>query len=344
VSTPLALACLATCLLQLPLEGQPDVRYTVMREFVSPVNGEAFRAPVLKDELPVVNWDYDRCPHPPINTLAYALVIDPASGYVAHPDEFNLETTWDAPALTDVLGQPRFGRLAPEGLPWAGAYPWEKFENAALMSAAREDPAHFTGNWWLLAAWSVRLDVISGHNEFDDEVEGLFARLPQRGPDLGDILTPYELQLAVYWEEVRDTGQLPDLDNADFGLALAWLYRSRGELIEAEYWLRTATLDNRDLAAQSSLYQYLRSSIELERSYLKSAKTWFNQAWLDAHVPTQQESSVAFILGELNRRLGDRPAALAWYDSAKERSLGMVNTDLIDHVRKLAGGNAGNEE
>ena len=329
---------------QLPLEGTQDAQYTVFREFVSPVSGEAFRAAVLRDEVPVSSWDYDRCPHPPINTLAYTLVIDPATGYVAHPDEFNLPVEWDRDDLTQIIGQPRFGRLSPEGMPWAGAYPWEKLENAALLSAAREEPSHYTGNWWLMAAWSVRLDVISGHNEFDREVEALFGRLPRRSPDAGDLYTPYELQLAAYWEELRDSGQLPDVSNADFGLALAWLYRSRGELTRARHWLRTAAVDDRDLPGESDLYNYLDSSIDLERSYLENARTWLNQAWLNAEVPANREGATAFVLGEISRRLGQNPEALKWYATAREKSLGQINLELIDHVRKLAGDSTGSEE
>lgn len=315
-----------------------DERYLVQREFTSPVSGETFMTYVLRIDPRVSDWDYDGCPHPPLNTLAYALVIDPQTGYVAVPERFEQPTDWDSDDLAQLLGTPRFKRLAPEGLPWAGAYGWEKLENAALLAQAEEQPASTIGTLWLLAAWSVRLDVISGHNEFDEQVQELFERLPRRGPDPADLLTPYQLQLAQQWQELRNTGQLSDVSQASFCLALAWLYRSRGELLDAENWLREAALNDRALPESDLLYQYLMSSIELERYYLRIARRWLLQAWDDADFTQAQEASSALLLGELNRRLGDAHAAVYWYDQAKDRDMGVLNPDLIDQLRAKASG------
>ncbi|MBN2081366.1 DUF2225 domain-containing protein [bacterium] len=317
-----------------PVTFDPNERYLEQHEFTSPVNGEAFVAYILKDDVNVIDWDYDRCPHPPLNTLAYALVIDPATGYVAPPDEFEQPTPWEASDLADLLGQPRFKRLAPEGLPWAGAYAWEKLENAALLAQAEDAPAHVIGNWWLLAGWAVRLDVISGTNEFDTRVRELFARFPEQGPDPASLFEPYQLQVARAWEELRNTGQLPELSDADFALAMAWLYRSRGELRGADHWLHMATLGDETLPDSDLLYQYLYSSIDLERHYLGTARRWLVQAWDNGEFNQMQQAGTAFMLAELNRRLGELPAAVFWYNQAEELNMGLLNPDLIAMLRE----------
>jgi hypothetical protein len=324
-----------------PEPGALEAQYVEEREFHSPVSGEPFLAYVLARDAPVVSWDYDRCPHPPFNTLAYTLVIDPVSGYVAPAAEFGRQLVWDAADLGSILGEPRFSRDTPPGLPWAGAYPWERHENAALLAAAEQQPAHVVGNWWLLAAWSVRLDVVGGHNEFDQRVAEIFAQLPRRGPDPGDVVTLYELQLAAHWEKLHNTGQLPDVPEVFCCLALAWLYRSRGELLAAESWLRSAALSDAALPAEDVLYRYLMSSIELERHYLRQARRWLVQAWNDAEFERRQESGTAFILAEINRRLGEMPAAVYWYDIARDTNMGMLSSELIKRQRALADGGRG---
>lgn len=333
---------LAALLLAAQLPGQAetnlDERFVAQREFTSPITGEEFLAYVLSEEPRVTDWDYDGCPHPPLNTLAYMLVIDPVTGYVAVPERFEQPVDWDQDDLAQLLGEPRFKRLAPAGLPWAGAYGWEKLENAALLAQAEEQPAFVIGDLWLLAAWSVRLDVINGQNEFDDQVLALFTQLPRRGPDPGDLLTPYQLQLAAQWQELRATGQLADISQRSFCLALAWLYRGRGELQDAENWLREAALNDLELPQTNQLYQYLLTSIDLERYYLRNARRWLLQAWDDAEFLPAQEAGIALVLGELNRRLGDLPAAVYWYDQASAKDMGLLNPDLVSLLRAKAGG------
>lgn len=345
--TPVACFC---CLLALlVLDGNAaldsvtaiDEQYVEEREFVSPVSGEVFYAKVIKDGLVAVTWDYDRCPHPPINTLAYTLVIDPVSGYVARPEEFPTTIEWSLEDLQVILGEPRFARDTPPGLPWAGAYPWERFENAALLAMAQEQPSQVIGNFWLLAGWSVRLDVVSGHNEFDTRVVELLAPLPTRVPEAPDLILLYEMQLAEYWRQLHDTGQLPDVTESDFCLAMAWLVRSRGELLAGEHWLRSASLSELGLAETNEFYAYLTSSIELERYYLRNARKWFIQAWNDGCFSFQQEADAAFLLGEINRRLGDLGAAVYWYDVARDKNLGMLSNDLIQRQRDLSEGGRG---
>lgn len=306
------------------------------REFTSPITGEKFIANVLKQEVQAQSFDYDRCPHPPINTLAYLMVTDPASGYTAYVEEFSRPCAWSAEDLKRILGKPGFSRHAPEGLPWSGAYPWEQYENAARLSEAAGEPASWVANYWLLAAWSVRLDVISGHNEFDGEVAGLLSALPCKNPDAADLFTPYEVQLAHYWEKLGEEGGLPDVAPARLDLALAWLYRSRGELFAARHNLAAAVRGEPALPKEDLLYRYLVSSVDLESNYLRTAASWYQKGWEKAEFMEADEGRAAFLLGEIMRRCGRLSEAVEWYDRALALNRGALSTNLIERQRELA--------
>lgn len=336
MTTAAGILCALALWLQAPsdLITSPDAPYIVEREFVSPVTGEKFVAKVLKQGLRPQSYDYDRCPHPPINTLAYTMVIDPATGYVAYPEEFNRPCEWSKERLAEILGEPKFKRQTPDGLPWSGAYAWERFENAAQLAKAANRRSSEIADFWLLAAWSVRLDVISGRNEFDAEVQRVFIRLPRQSPDPGDLVTLPELQLARAWQKLRDQGQLAQVPGMDFALAEAWLYRSRGELKAARRYLNDALAADK-AAADNLLYRYLDSSVKLEQDYLCSAAEWLGKAWNDGEIHGPGESWAAFLLGEICRRTGDLNGAKHWYDQALQMNKGTLNTDLVKHQQKL---------
>ncbi len=180
----------------------------------------------------------------------------------------------------------------------------------------------------------MRLDVISGGNEYDDEVQRIFKRLPRKIPDPGDMLTLYEMQLARGWQELRDQGQLPDVPAGDFALAQAWLYRSRGELTAARHYLDSA------LAAQPEmkdnlLYRYLDSSVKLEWDYMNSAAEWLGKAWNDGEIYGPGAAWAAFLLAEISRRMGGLAQADNWYAQALQVNKGTLNTDMVKHQQKL---------
>lgn len=328
------LGLLAVALFQFPggFGSVPDEEYVEPREFVSPVSGERFTAYVLKENLPASSYDYDQCPHTPINVLAYTLVIDPVTGYVDYPRTF-AHTHWTAKRLAEVLGEPQFNRQAPASLPWAEAYPWEKLENAAKMAADDGVASMGVANWWMMAAWAVRLDVISGNNEFDDEVASIFASLPKRPLVFTDLTALYELQLASYLHELRGQGMLAMVDDETYALAQAWLYRSRGELTPAAEWLERARLASNQVESHTVLRDYLESSIALERRFLENARAWMIKAWNSGELSRLEEGPIAYLVAEMYRRLGETKSCIYWYDLALEKNYGGMSDRLIEQQR-----------
>jgi hypothetical protein len=310
--------------------------YLEARQFRSPVTGESFVAYVLKGSLGGGLSDFDGCPHPPINTFDYLLVIDPVSGYVEYPQYFEKPSPFSELRLKELLGEPKFGRSHPDGLPWSGAYGWEKFENAALLAQAAQSGALTTGNNYLRAAWAVRLDFIGGNSAFDEELRELFdaVRLPRPRP--GDLLTPPELQAAEQLEELWARQQLADVSATQYALALAWLYRSRGELKAALDYL--AMFADQGAGTGAGLADYMRSSIALEREYMLSAIDSFTKAANSGEVPPTDLGSASFILGELQRRCGNLQGASYWYGLTHENNLGAVASDLLARQTAAAAG------
>jgi hypothetical protein len=365
---------------ELPLH-RTELSYTVDREFTSPVTGQSLTATVLARGVGYGVRDYDGCPHPPINALAYAVVIDPVTGYVAYPEEFERPTTFSAEQLESVLGKPRFSRSAPDGLPWHEAYAWEKYENAAKLAEASKAKASAVANWWLQAAWSVRLDLMPAYADFASELAGSARGLPQGKRDPADVLTPYTLQLANGWVRFVESGGKTDspaeskvntatshaappsiredpgaalepppisggfiadgqsVDVQSAALAIAWAYRSRGELPAAKHWLNKAALADASLKS-TPLFTYLDNSINLERDYLSKAQRWLRQAYDSGELRESQRGAAAFNLGEIARRLGDREGALHWYGEAEGKSLGSVSPKLLQRQKAVVSSNS----
>ncbi len=313
---------------------QPTSPYLTVESFTSPITGESFNAQVLSRTPPVSSFDYDGCPHPVINSLAYALVIDPQTGYVAYPSRFNQPVKLGREQLAGILGQPKFSHSG-DGGPWDGAYAWEKFENAARLAKAGRSGSLAEANWWLQAAWAVRLDVIAGGNSFDGEVDALFAELPLEDPFSPLPGVPYELRLAESFQQMRADGSFVNIAPDRYALALAWLYRSRGELTAVRHWLNEARSANDDVTEEGSLFAFLTSSTNLEEEYLKNALAAFERGWQSGEAPGNQRAALAFSIAETKRRLGQRRSAALWFAECERANRGEVSRPLLAQLYGL---------
>ncbi|MCC7477998.1 DUF2225 domain-containing protein [bacterium] len=316
---------------------QPTSPYISVEGFVSPITGESFNAQILARNPPVSSFDYDGCPHPVINSLAYTLVIDPQTGYVAYPSVFNRPVKLKREQLLGILGQPKFGHEGDAG-PWDGAYAWEKFENAARLAKAGRSGNLAEGYWWQQAAWSVRLDVIGGGNSFDSEVDKLFTGLPAEALSLSPALSleqsvPYELRLAEQLQSMRSIGDMVNVAPDDYALALAWLYRSRGELEATRYWLGQAR--EAGSAGEGTLYSFLNSSTNLESEYLQQALSAFMRGWEAGELQPNERAAAAFAIAEMHRRLGQRRSAALWFAEAFNRNRGEISRPLLERLYGL---------
>jgi len=369
--------CLTTAAnaqLELPFSTSPiEQKYVRDQEFTSPLTGKKFTAQVLSRPVGFGVRDFDGCPHPPLNALAYALVIDPATGYVAYPEEFSKRVKWTTTELATIVGKPRFPHGGTADAPWDGAFGWEKFENAAKLAQSAKSPAPVIANWWLQAAWSVRLDLIPAQADFADDLDRAAHGLPPLRRDPADLDTPYLLQLANSWArhlngEDQGTGTTPptahgkqpppvsvgdksekrsagppsirsdqsfiaDTDTGDGAIAVAWAYRACGELVAARQWLGRAKADPG--MASAPIYKYLDSSITLERDYLTHAQHWLRQAYEGGDIRESQRGAAAFDLGEIARRLGQDSEAAQWYAEADGKPLGSVSPRVLERQKRI---------
>jgi tetratricopeptide (TPR) repeat protein len=250
---------------------------------------------------------------------------------VDYPATFSQPVPYTTEELAGIVGQPRFNRNAPDGQPWSGAYGWEKFENAAALAQHVRAPDWQVGQWWLQAAWAVRLDLIPGEADFAVELAGAVRGLPTTRGSAADLHTPRAVQIARDWGEMIEAGEV---ENTSAALAVAWLYRSRGELQAANDWLRKAVAKDPALA-DSALLQYLANSIGLEHEYLGRAREALIKSYDSRELRDNQRGAAAFLLGELSRRLGDVGGAKFWYDEAQGKALGLVRPDLLKQQRDI---------
>ena len=271
-----------------------------------------------------------------INSLAYSLVIDPATGYVAYASRFSQPVKLTREQLSSILGQPKFEHSGASGEPWDGAYAWEKFENAARLAKAGKSGHLSEANWWLQAAWAVRLDVVSGGNSFDDEVETLFRDLPYQVSMQFDMSVPYELRLAEYYQSQRADGEFVNLAPERYALCLAWLYRSRGELQAARSWLaRAREADEGHRAVQPAL----RLSKQQHQPGSRIHGT--GPAGLPARLGSWRAAEQPALgrglsIAELKRRLGQRKSAALWYTETELRNQGEISRPLLARLLGLS--------
>jgi hypothetical protein len=336
--------------------------YLRSMEFKSLDSGETFTDFVLSGSPPISSTDYDGCPHSSFNLLHYTVVIDPETGYVDYPETFGRGVTWTPAEIRSIVGEPRFPRQPLDGMPWADAYAWEKYENAARLSERGGASSLTTGFWWLQAAWAVRLDTLSSQTLM--ELTSITSGLPPLQPNPGDVNTPYQIQLARYWESAEAAGSL-GATPSETAAVIAWLYRSRGEIAATRHFLAKVGASEESAAALQlpaspeegvgfiadteippseqlqEIAGYLGNSAELEAEYLQLALDWMLKGWQAGEAKGSREAGTAFLIGELHRRLGDPVAAVVWYDEAAANGRTFMNPALLKGLRELAASGRG---
>ncbi|MDQ3023870.1 MAG: DUF2225 domain-containing protein, partial [bacterium] len=132
----------------------------------------------------------------------------------------------------------------------------------------------------------------------------------------------------------EDSGSVSSAPSSESALAIAWAYRSRGELTAAREWLARSAAGDATVKSMP-LYAYLDNGITLEREYLSKAQKWLRQAYENGELRDSQRGAAAFNLGEIARRLGDSAGALQWYEEAAGKNLGSVSPRLLQRQKKL---------
>jgi hypothetical protein len=208
-----------------------------------------------------------------------------------------------------------------------------KYDLLAQVAQLRKAPPEEAGRAWLAASWSCRQQGAVYLADFD-EWEALRDRYTLNQKPIAFGLnknrTDFELDAARKLEKDLDAKMYEKGPNRVLARYLAhYLWRKHGENVAAERWLaeleklkgENSVVD--DAAAKS------RALLVPEREFQKKALESYKAAIDGGTIDRKLAPEVAYLLGELSRRLGDAKAASGWY----QKCLDAAETDAL---KKLA--------
>jgi hypothetical protein len=208
-----------------------------------------------------------------------------------------------------------------------------KYDLLAQVAQIRKAPPEEVGRAWLHAAWSCRQQGAVYLADFD-EWEALRDRynLNQVPMTFGmsKNRTEFELEAARTIEKQIDNKQFEKGVNQLLARYLvAYLYRKHGENVASERWL--AELEK--LKGQNTIVDTaadkVRASLPLEREFQKKAMETYRAAYEAGGFDKKVAPEVAYLLGELSRRLGDGKAAAGWFQKS-------IDSTDSEPLKKLA--------
>lgn len=135
------------------------------------------------------------------------------------------------------------------------------------------------------AATESRFDSVSAREKkiLLEEVASKWSRRSYGGErSIDDAIVVYKLALYI--------GQVLDYDKVELGTlthSIAWLYRIKGDEEEIRF-----------LSVTKDLYEY----------------SYYNESLINAKGTKMDEIKLAYLLGEINRRLGNKEEAFKWFN------------------------------
>jgi hypothetical protein len=208
-----------------------------------------------------------------------------------------------------------------------------KYDLLAQVAQIRKAAPEEVGRAWLHASWSCRQQGSASLADFD-EWEQLRERynLNQKpmAYGLGKNRTELELDVARKLEKEIDGKQFEKGVNRLLSRYLAaYLFRKHGENVAAERWLTELEKLKGENNVVDDAAAKARASIPLEREFQKKALETYRAAYEAGGFDKKVAPEVAYLLGELSRRLSDPKAAVTWFQKS-------IDTTDSEPLKKLA--------
>lgn len=210
-----------------------------------------------------------------------------------------------------------------------------KYDLLAQAAGIRKAPVEEAGRAWLNASWSCRQQGAVYLADFD-EWEALRDRYNLNPTPIAYGLkknrTDLDLEAARKLEKDLDGRLYEKGPNRILARYLAeYLWRKHGENAAAERWLTELEKLKGENSIVDDAVAKSKALLTLEREFQKKAFEAYRAAYEGPSLDRKVAPEVAYLLGELSRRMGDAKGASAWYQKC-------IETTDSDVLRKLATG------
>jgi hypothetical protein len=298
-----------------------DERKTV--DVVCPVDATKFQASEVRSN----RWggvDADFCPHAFKTTpLELYVWICPGCRYTGRKADFEAPMSDEQKkALLDGLKPmveiPRTAKQ--DRIPGH-----VKYDLMAQAAKIRKAAAGEVGRAYLHASWSARQQgavYLDGFDEWETLWKTYQLDQPPMTLGFSKNRTDFDLDIARKVEKDVAAKRYPSGINRLLSRYLAaYLFRKHGETPDAEKWLAEVEALKGENSVVDEAAARMRASIALERDFQRKA--------LETYQAIASSAEVAYLIAELQRRLGDRKAALESYQK-------VLDAGPSEPLRKLA--------
>ncbi len=296
-------------------------------DVVCPVDGHKFQALEVTATNPWGGRDADFCRHAYKTTpLEYYVWVCPACGYSGVKKDFDLKLADEEKRILRDGLKPALPIKKSARQPEIPGH--VKYDLMAQAARLRGLTAADAGKAWLHASWSCRQQ--GAINLEFDEWETLrtnygFNRLPLDMPKEKDgkttrDRTEYELQLVQKLEKDIQDKKVFGVNRILARYLAAYTWRKHGEHAETTRWLAELDAMKGENSVVDDAVSRMRASIDLEKGYQKKALEQYAAEVGRAAADKRTLGEMAYLAGELQRRLGDSKEAASWYDKALELS------------------------
>jgi len=208
-----------------------------------------------------------------------------------------------------------------------------KYDLLGQVVQIRKSPVEEAGRAWLSASFSCRQQGAVYLADFD-EWESLRDRynLNQKPIAFGltKNRTDFELDAVRKLEKDLEGQQYEKGPNRILARYLAeYLWRKHGENLQAERWLGELDKLKGENSIVDDAVAKSKALLVIEREFQKKALEAYRSAYDGGTIDKKIAPEVAYLLGELSRRLGEAKSALAWYQKC-------LDTTDSDALKKLA--------
>lgn len=302
-------------LLLTPLDEKKKVRVTC------PLDGHKFTATRI---LRTNDWggvDKDFCRHAyktrPIN---YYVWVCPKCFFAGKKKDFDEE-------LSDETKEKLRGKLKPlepirKGRKQEAIPGYVKYDLLAQVKTLSAAPPLEIGKAWLSAGWTLRDEGAIFLEDFD-EWERVWSsyRLDRLPLQLGKRnRADYDFEIARKVEKKLEERRYKTLDRMLRLYLVAYLYRKHGELIPALAPIAKLDASRGENSVIDDAVAKMKKTIEREQGFLRRALPHFEKALESGRLAPTTKGEIAYVQGEIHRRLGDNVKARAAYDLALKTS------------------------